>query len=630
MKKQLLIILLWGMLSLSFALPRNLVVVEIGTGTWCQYCPGAAMGADELISNGRPVAIIENHNGDNYANTYSNARNSYYAITGFPTARFDGLNPSVGGSNTQSMYSTYLPRVNSRISVPSHYTISATGSLTGNNFSIEVTVAKPEEDTNTNVVLHSAITESEIQQSWQGQDHLNFVNRLMLPNQAGTPVSLATGAQQTYALNGTFDSSWNMNTCEVVLFLQNTSTKEILQGIKYTFPGLMGINPVSDLDLDFPNTYVGGINQVPLTIRNFFGNPVTGTMTTNNPVFTLPQSNFTIAPYGTFETGVIFSPTAPQDYTANLNITSNLTGFNNVTVALHGLGFMNNPPIANNVVVSGPPVIFQDLSVSYDFSDPENDAEGISRFQWMRIMGLTPTPIPDATEDTYHVQVEDMGWQLACQVTPLDEWGMLGTPVMSNQTLAIQDLPEPRNLTGTYTQPRTVNLAWQAPLYFDGRGLIGYRIYRNGATLANVMDPGTLSYANTNVPSGIHEYYVVAIFNNPLNFSNPSNTVSIEIPVANEDELAPQITEVAVYPNPFQAQANFEVQGKANSQISLEIYNLKGQMVNKISADTGTQGHTLSSWNGLDKDGNRVQNGIYLYRVQGLDKQLQGKIIISR
>ncbi len=72
MKKHLLILVLMGAISLMLAVPRNLVVVEIGTGTWCQYCPGAAMGADELTSNNKPVAIIENHNGDNFANTYSN------------------------------------------------------------------------------------------------------------------------------------------------------------------------------------------------------------------------------------------------------------------------------------------------------------------------------------------------------------------------------------------------------------------------------------------------------------------------------------------------------------------------------------------------------------------------------
>ena len=62
---------------------REKVIVEIGTGTWCPYCPGAAMGADELVENGHDVAIIEYHNGDSYANAYSNSRNNYYNITGF-------------------------------------------------------------------------------------------------------------------------------------------------------------------------------------------------------------------------------------------------------------------------------------------------------------------------------------------------------------------------------------------------------------------------------------------------------------------------------------------------------------------------------------------------------------------
>ena len=34
------------------AVPREMVVMEIGTGTWCTYCPGAAMGADDLLENG--------------------------------------------------------------------------------------------------------------------------------------------------------------------------------------------------------------------------------------------------------------------------------------------------------------------------------------------------------------------------------------------------------------------------------------------------------------------------------------------------------------------------------------------------------------------------------------------------
>ncbi|HNS47316.1 MAG TPA: hypothetical protein PKH94_08770, partial [Bacteroidales bacterium] len=65
---------------------RDKVIVEIATGTWCQYCPGAAMGADDLIANGKEVAIIEYHGGDAFENASSASRINYYGVTGYPTA----------------------------------------------------------------------------------------------------------------------------------------------------------------------------------------------------------------------------------------------------------------------------------------------------------------------------------------------------------------------------------------------------------------------------------------------------------------------------------------------------------------------------------------------------------------
>ena len=60
MKRFLSIFLIvWAGIFL-YAVPRNLVVVEVATGTWCQYCPGAAMGCHDLLNNGHPVAIIKN------------------------------------------------------------------------------------------------------------------------------------------------------------------------------------------------------------------------------------------------------------------------------------------------------------------------------------------------------------------------------------------------------------------------------------------------------------------------------------------------------------------------------------------------------------------------------------------
>ena len=100
MKKFTLLFIFMLSLSTVFAqVERDKVIVEVGTGTWCTYCPGAAMGVDDLIEEGWPVAAIENHNDDPFANVYSNARNSFYGVSGFPTAYFDGGN-AVGNPET--------------------------------------------------------------------------------------------------------------------------------------------------------------------------------------------------------------------------------------------------------------------------------------------------------------------------------------------------------------------------------------------------------------------------------------------------------------------------------------------------------------------------------------------------
>ena len=81
------------------------------------------MGGEDLVNNGHFAAVIEHHNGDTYTNSYSNARNTYYGITGFPTAVFDGVEYYVGGSNTQSMYQNYIPIYQNRKALMSAFSV---------------------------------------------------------------------------------------------------------------------------------------------------------------------------------------------------------------------------------------------------------------------------------------------------------------------------------------------------------------------------------------------------------------------------------------------------------------------------------------------------------------------------
>ncbi len=257
---------------ISQQIARDKVVVEIGTGTWCPYCPGAAMGADDLVANGHDVAVIENHNGDNYTNAASNARNSYYNISGYPTALFDGGSAVVGGSASQSMYPTYLPIYNQKIAIPSSFSIDIVGTSSGLiDFNVDVTIEMVDPYSGSDIRLHCAITESEIPEYWQGQSELNFVQRMMLPTHNGIQLDFSGGniINQNYVFS--LDPSWVTEHCEMVIFLQENGSKQILQGSKRE---LIEMGNVNDYDAslsqlsNLPENVCSGVFSPKLVVRN--------------------------------------------------------------------------------------------------------------------------------------------------------------------------------------------------------------------------------------------------------------------------------------------------------------------------------------------------------------------------
>ncbi len=238
--KKIYFLIVFGAITLGImAQPvgRQKVIVEIGTGTWCTYCPGAAMGADDLVANGCQVGNIEYHNGDPFANDASNARNTYYAVSGYPTAHFDGVLSYVGGSHTASMYPNYLPLYQQRMAIPSDFLIDIYGENTGSVYNIQLVITKVNGSWG-ELTVQLALTESEIVFSWQDQDHLNFVERLMAPDHLGTTVDFTDEEQIVVPLTFTMDSEWVPANCEVVAFIQNEDTKEILQGNMVAVPDL--------------------------------------------------------------------------------------------------------------------------------------------------------------------------------------------------------------------------------------------------------------------------------------------------------------------------------------------------------------------------------------------------------
>lgn len=178
------------------------------------------------------MAVIENHSSDSLANVYSSARNNYYGIPGYPTYFFDGIISVTGGSGSSSLYGTYLPKVNQRNAILSDFTINLTFNNTGNSYQAAATVVNVGGSTASNLVLQAVVTESNLPIPWGLTSVQDFTNRLMVPNQNGTSLSISGGGTQIVPLNFTMEDFWDSDHCELIVFVQNNTTKEILQGTK--------------------------------------------------------------------------------------------------------------------------------------------------------------------------------------------------------------------------------------------------------------------------------------------------------------------------------------------------------------------------------------------------------------
>lgn len=102
--------------------------------------------------------------------------------------------------------------------------------------------------------------------------------------------------------------------------------------------------------------------------------------------------------------------------------------------------------------------------------------------------------------------------------------------------------------------------------------------------------------------------------------------------VGNSDEVA--ITEIALaanYPNPFNPETKISFSlPKAEQQVSLIIYNSKGQKVKTLYQGNSAKGSHNLAWNGKDDNGIQVSSGIYLYRLQTSGTSLSRKMLLLK
>lgn len=107
----------------------------------------------------------------------------------------------------------------------------------------------------------------------------------------------------------------------------------------------------------------------------------------------------------------------------------------------------------------------------------------------------------------------------------------------------------------------------------------------------------------------------------------PSVAVSVQRPV---DSRPGSFALYPNFPNPFNPSTTIGFALPEVSEVSLAIFNLRGQWVQTLVAGPRSGGRHNAVWDGRDASGARVASGIYIYRFQALHFVAVRKLVLTK
>jgi hypothetical protein len=250
-------------------------------------------------------------------------------VSGTPTVRLDGDDSVVGGLTNGTMYPVYRTYFDQHKSVPSPLDIGLT--CTYDSASREGRLEIKLRNTTASGVsgqLQVALCENHLYYVWYGLDSVQHVERNMLPDANGEAVAVPANDSITKTRGFTVDPAWVARNCELIVFVQNNSSKAMYQGAR------IGVYQVPWLEYRgyqsaFPEP--GGDANLTIGLRNLGSGDaanVSATISTSDPFVTITTPN---ADFGSIAMGQdVYSQTpfaihveagCPNDHLATMNLT---------------------------------------------------------------------------------------------------------------------------------------------------------------------------------------------------------------------------------------------------------------------------------------------------------------------
>ena len=107
------------------------------------------------------------------------------------------------------------------------------------------------------------------------------------------------------------------------------------------------------------------------------------------------------------------------------------------------------------------------------------------------------------------------------------------------------------------------------------------------------------------------------LFADNTTLGSPDEPIKIAFKSEPTDQTIPYVFELEQnYPNPFNPETKIEYQLPRDTQVKINIYNIRGEKVKTLVNDKENAGHHSVIWNGTDDRNRELSSGIYLYRIK--------------
>jgi hypothetical protein len=95
-------------------------------------------------------------------------------------------------------------------------------------------------------------------------------------------------------------------------------------------------------------------------------------------------------------------------------------------------------------------------------------------------------------------------------------------------------------------------------------------------------------------------------------------------------DITPVILNSSNYPNPFNPETTISYNIPKKGNVTVDIYNIKGQKVKSLLNEEQEAGKHSIIWKGNNDKGQKVSSGTYLYRVKSGDEEIVNKMMLVK